>query len=254
MKKQMIRYLATAICVLAAGICYSCSGRTNQVDLDSRISEADLRTERTDEEAGVQSGLISAETAAREESGEEPSDASSENSLPCQTESVRFYVHICGEVNNPGVYEMEPGSRIFQAVEMAGGLTEEAADQCLNMAQEIGDGMKITVPSREQLGQTGEAGAKEGTAGVPGEWIEFPGGSGKGSGGAAEGAGEEKKVNLNTASKEELMALRGIGEARAEDIIRYREEFGPFRTIEEIMNISGIKEAAFRKIKDSITV
>lgn len=253
MKKKKIRYLLTVICMLAAGICYSC-GRTGKADPESQILTVELDDSEAAEGTKGQNGLISAESEAGTESAAEEEERVPEESPSRQTESVRFYVHICGEVNNPGVYEMEPGSRIFQAVEMAGGLTEEAADQCLNMAQEIGDGMKITVPSREQLGQTGEAGAKEGTAGVPGEWIEFPGGSGKGSGGAAEGAGEEKKVNLNTASKEELMALRGIGEARAEDIIRYREEFGPFRTIEEIMNISGIKEAAFRKIKDSITV
>ena len=69
-----------------------------------------------------------------------------------------------------------------------------------------------------------------------------------------EGAAGQQKINLNTAGKEELMTLRGIGEAKAEAILRYREEQGPFESIEEIMNISGIKEAAFQKIKDDITV
>lgn len=203
MKKQRIKYLLTVICMLAAGICYSCSERTNQTDLDGQASVMDLRDERTSKEEGVQSGLISA-----------------------QTESVRFYVHICGEVEHPGVYEMEPGSRIFQAVELAGGFTAEAATDALNLAQETADGMKITVPSRTEMQMAQAPGADDGA----------------------------HKINLNTATKEELMTLRGIGEARAADIIRYREEHGPFQAIEEIMNISGIKESAFLKIKDDITV
>jgi len=69
-----------------------------------------------------------------------------------------------------------------------------------------------------------------------------------------QGHSQEAKVNLNTAGKEQLMTLTGIGESRAEDIIRYRQEHGPFERIEDIMNVSGIKEGAFQKIKDSITV
>ena len=211
---------------------------------------------------------------AGEESGKEPGR---------QGESVRFYVHICGQVRNPGVYEMEPGSRLFQAVELAGGFTEAAAGDYLNMALEVGDGMKITVPSLYEvavLGQSPGSAAGSGDDRVPGStagggngqvsgdaagnrepWIEMPGAwsgetgaEGGGRPGGGEGTSSSGKVNLNTATKEELMTLRGIGEARAEDIIRYREEQGGFGAIEEIMNVSGIKEAAFRKIKDSITV
>ena len=162
---------------------------------------------------------------------------------------------------------MEPGSRIFQAVEAAGGFTAQAAADYLNMAQETADGMKITVPSREETeglkvlepgaGASGESEKKgqvtgSGEGGRQGSpWIEMP-----------EGTGQEllsrteppRKINLNTATKEELMTLKGIGEAKAADIIRYREEQGPFQTVEEVMNISGIKEAAFEKIKNDITV
>ena len=109
----------------------------------------------------------------------------------------------------------------------------EAAADYLNMAQETADGMKITVPSKEE-------------AKAEGLWVQVPE--------SPEGAAGQQKINLNTAGKEELMTLRGIGEAKAEAILRYREEQGPFESIEEIMNISGIKEAAFQKIKDDITV
>ena len=244
MKKLTIKYLLTVICMLAAGICYSCSKETNQVDLDGRVLVMDLQAEQVSQEAGVQNGLISAKTEAGEDSPDEPETGSGEEPLPWQTESVRFYVHICGEVVNPGVYEMEPGSRIFQVVEAAGGFTAQAASDYLNMAQETADGMKITVPSGEEI-ESLEA-LEPGSLG-----IEIPGGR---EPGILDQPGASQKINLNTATKEELMTLKGIGEAKAADIIRYREEQGPFRTIEEVMNISGIKEAAFGKIKDDITV
>lgn len=142
------------------------------------------------------------------------------------------YVHICGEVAAPGVYELEEGSRIFQAVAVAGGFTENAAADSLNMAEPVKDGMKIQVPNQEEAQKLLNEGA------------DF-------SGSLQEG---RRKVNLNTAKKDELMTLRGVGEAKADDIIRYRESHGGFQKIEDIMKISGIKEAAFQKIKDDITV
>lgn len=200
MKKQVIKFLAVIICMLAAGICYSCDNTVTGLTGDGQ--KVVLETESAPE----------AETK------------------PAETPAC-YYVHICGEVNAPGVYEMEAGSRIFQAVEMAGGFTDTAAAEYLNMAQEVTDGMKLLVPSVEDV----ESGQLSGLD----ELLPASG---------------EQKVNLNTATKEQLMTLRGIGESRAEDIIRYREETGPFRTIEEIMEISGIKDAAFQKIKEDITV
>ena len=142
------------------------------------------------------------------------------------------YVHICGEVASPGVYELEERSRIFQAVAVAGGFTENAAADSLNMAEPVKDGMKIQVPDKEEARVLLDQALSSGT-------------------GSSEG---RRKVNLNTADKSQLMTLRGVGEAKADDIIRYRESHGGFQKIEDIMKISGIKEAAFQKIKDDITV
>ena len=142
------------------------------------------------------------------------------------TEPIKIYVHICGEVNNPGVYELAEGSRIFEAVEAAGGFTEEAAQASLNLAQVISDEEQIVILTQDQAAEKARQ-EREQAAGI---------------------------VNLNTASKEQLMTLTGIGESRAEDILRYRQESGGFQTIEEIMNVPGIKESAYLKIKDSITV
>lgn len=143
-----------------------------------------------------------------------------------QTESIMIYVHICGEVNQPGVYELPEGSRIFEAVEAAGGFTEEAAQASLNLAQVISDEEQIVILTKEEAESKARM-EREQQAGI---------------------------VNLNTASKEQLMTLPGIGESRAEDIIRYRKESGGFQSVEEIMNVPGIKESAYLKIKDSITV
>lgn len=202
MKKQIVKMLLVGICMLAAGICYSCK-RERPVNAGDT---QEVRLETVEE-------MIP------------------ETDAPVTEPPVSYYVHICGEIIKPGVYEMEPGSRIYQVVEEAGGFTPEAATEYLNMAQTIQDGMKIQVPAVGELEDHQLNGPEE---------------SGE--------AGQPSKVNINTASKEQLMTLRGVGEARAEDILRYREEQGPFETIEEIMEISGIKDAAFEKIKEYITV
>ena len=146
-----------------------------------------------------------------------------------------FVVHVCGEVANPGIYELPAGSRIYEAVKAAGGFTENAAEESVNLASPIEDGVQIRIYSKDEA-ETLAAGA------APFDGFE------------ASGEGKEPVVNLNTATKEELMTLSGIGESRAEDIIRYREENGGFQNIEDIMKVSGIKDAAFQKIKDRITV
>nr|WP_242827380.1 helix-hairpin-helix domain-containing protein [Enterocloster clostridioformis] len=150
----------------------------------------------------------------------------------------------------PGVYGLPAGSRVYEAIEAAGGFSEAAVPDYLNLAQVLEDGMKIQVPDREQAEEWKARGLTQSgiSAGAVSAGVQTPGGTGTGEGGA------KAMVNLNTASKEELMTLRGIGESRAEDIIHYREAFGGFRSIEDIMNVSGIKNAAFEKIKDSITV
>ena len=146
-----------------------------------------------------------------------------------------FVVHVCGEVVNPGIYELPAGSRIYEAVKAAGGFTENAEEESVNLASPIEDGVQIRIYSKEEA-ETLAAGA------APFDGFE------------ASGEGKEPVVNLNTATKEELMTLSGIGESRAEDIIRYREENGGFQNIEDIMKVPGIKDAAFQKIKDRITV
>lgn len=140
-----------------------------------------------------------------------------------------IYVYVCGHVENAGVYTFAEGSRRFMAVDAAGGVTKDGTTEFLELAGVLSDGERIYVPSIEEV-----------------EEQEF----------LAAGTGGVKNslVNINKASKEQLMSLPGIGESRAEQIIQYRETNGPFQDIGDIMKISGIKEAAFAKIKEYICV
>lgn len=161
------------------------------------------------------------ETDAVQESGEED-----------PAEDAVCVVHICGAVQNPGVYTLESGKRIYQAIEAAGGFTGDAGEDYLNQADPISDGMKIYVPTLEEI---------EGT-----RWQEI----------ADQTVSDEGKglVNINTADEELLCTLSGVGSSRAKSIIEYREKHGAYQKIEDIMNVEGIKDGLFQKIKDSITV
>ena len=157
-----------------------------------------------------------------------------------ETEAL-IYVHVCGQVKQPGVYPLKEGSRLYNAIDMAGGVTEEGVSDALNLAAVLEDGMRIMVPDREQAQKWTEAGVDP--ADSPGVIVK-----------GTSVTGTVGKVNLNRASVQELMTLTGIGQSRAEAIVRYREEIGSFQTIEDVMKVSGIKENAFNKIKDNITV
>lgn len=138
------------------------------------------------------------------------------------TEQGNLYVYVCGCVNAPGVYEAAQGTRVYQVLEMAGGFTDVADTAYLNMAEVIVDGQKLYIP------EVGEESSIQ--------------------------QNESSLVNINKADKAQLMTLPGIGESKAMDIINYRNSSGGFKSIEDIKNVSGIKDAAFNKIKDLITV
>lgn len=150
-------------------------------------------------------------------------------------------VYVCGAVNCPGVYELSASARVYQAVEAAGGFRDDADQEWVNQAQFLQDGGKIRIYTRLETDQMRQEGLEEGSVLPEGQDAQ------------TEQAGESP-VNLNTATREELMTLPGIGEAKADAVIAYREENGGFSSPEEIMNISGIKEAVFSQIKDRITV
>lgn len=144
--------------------------------------------------------------------------------------SVMLFVHVCGAVVNPGVYQLEPGSRLYEAVERAGGLTEDADGTCLNMARELSDGEQVLILTKEEMAAMPHVPTDSQRTQTPG------------------------LVNINTATLAELTTVSGIGESRAQAIIAYREVNGAFQCIEDIKQVDGIKDGLFSKIKDQITV
>lgn len=157
---------------------------------------------------------------------------------------IEIAVHICGAVNQPGVYIFQRKSRIYEGIQKAGGFTGEAAKDYLNLALPLEDGMKIEVPTEEMLKNRNENTIEEAVG------ISYGGGEKK----ASMENENDGKVNLNTADATLLCTLPGIGESKAKSIIAYREEHGAFQKTEDIMKIPGIKEAAYEKIKDLVKV
>lgn len=150
-----------------------------------------------------------------------------------ETEAPSYvYADICGAVKSPGVYRLQEGARVYELVNLAGGLTEDADRISLNQAVPVTDGMKVRVYT---LAEAQEMTPAEDTAAA----AEDP---------------ASQKININRADSAQLTQLSGIGESRAADIIAYRTEHGDFQKIEDIMNVAGIKEATFEKIKDRIVV
>lgn len=167
--------------------------------------------------------VLEEEETRQEETTREPTESTQE--------SKSIYVHICGAVKEPGVYELSAGDRADAAVKAAGGFLKDADEKAINLAEILSDGMQIYVPAMDE------------DYGVAGSSLQ-----------GAKSAGNFGLINLNSASMEELMTLSGIGESKALAIIQYREENGRFASIEEIKNVKGIGDGIFEQIKESITI
>ena len=212
--------------------------------------EAEPNAGNTDQNREVESNAgdtdqnRKAEPSAGSTDRTELSDASSE-------EAKTLVVHICGAVSAPGVYELPAGSRIIDAVEAGGGFLPEAEEACCNLAEEIVDGCQIYIMTKAESCADGQTEKKAGIQTSPDSDMQTTDRNARSNSAPAL---ENGLVNLNTADVAALMTLPGIGESRAKAIISYREQHGAFAKIEDIMKISGIKQAAFSKIKDKITV
>lgn len=151
------------------------------------------------------------------------SDLKDTTEIVSATETATFlYVYVCGYVEQPGVYPLKPGARICDALELAGGVTSDGKPEALDQAQHVEDGQTIYVPGRYEDVENADV--------------------------------DDGLVDINKADKSMLMTLPGIGESKAELILQYREEHGDFEAVEDLMNIPGIKEGVYNKIKDSIKV
>ena len=182
---------------------------------------------RTQEESSL---LETQEKEPETADGAETKDGQEEN--PEQTEESLpewIYVEVCGAVENPGVYRIEAGSRVFQVLEQAGGCTEDASLETVNQADLLTDGQKIRIYTMEEAGQMEKELQEEDSL-------------------------LDGRVDINRAGKEELMTLTGIGETRAQAILAYRETNGNFSSVEELMQVEGIKEKTYEKLKDQIRI
>ena len=156
------------------------------------------------------------------------SDAMDTEDVVASEDTITVYV--CGAVVQEGVYELPAGSRISDALLMAGGYDENALHGYVNLAERLEDGERIYFPDYQELEELGI---------VPISSTE---------------SSESGLVNINTADAETLKTLPGIGDAKAADIIAYREEHGAFSSIEDIKNVSGIGESIYNRISSGITV
>ncbi len=210
-----------------------------------------ITAEMTEQEAWTDENTFPTEGGAPSGQGKEET-VTSEN-----VTAASIYVHVCGQVVTPGVYSLPEGSRVWDVVEAAGGFLPEAASQAVNLAMMVADGSKVTIPDETEAEESGF------------RWYETDGGKALTIGGAAVGGsndlGQEAdtgnrgsvadgRVDINRADVAALMTIPGIGQTRAEAIVAYRETRGSFGSIEEIMQVTGIKDGLFAKIREYITV
>lgn len=163
-----------------------------------------------------------------------------ENLLEINNQYQKIYVHIAGEIKYPGVYEMENGDRVFQLVEKAGGVTENADISSINLSKKLIDGEKIVIFSKK--------------VSIDSENASIVSNQSNNSTSKGSSNTTSNLININTASQKELEELPGIGPTLAQRIIDYREKNGYFQTIEDIKKVSGIGDKKFEAIKDLITI
>ena len=178
------------------------------------VKETNLQTEVS---------AVSKDSSSEKEVKKEEKEESPEQDL--------ITVDVKGAVKSPGIYDLPVGSRVHDAVQKAGGLTDEADSKSLNLAQKISDEALVYVPTKGE-----EAASQQATSGT------------------SPSTRKDKKVNLNKASLEELKQVKGLGGKRAQDIIDHREANGKFKSVDELKKVSGIGAKTIEKLKDYVTV
>lgn len=215
-------------------------------------SKKDTDEKKADTEDRQNDGGNSAEFRKKqaESDGSDAGNGTEINSTG-ETQPEMIYVDVCGAVANPGVFQLAAGSRVFQAIEAAGGYLPEAVQNCVNRAGVLTDGQQLYILTQEEMERQGLDPAE--MSGASDGQMNGSAGTGQNTGMTAQ-VQQDNRININTADEAQLTTLTGIGATRAQAIIAYREENGPFAAIEDIMNVQGIKEGTFAKIKDEIVV
>lgn len=239
MHRGMFNKMVMTAIVFAVALLFLLTGCAGGTEGEELVCLTDEDAEKVPQEEFPEGQEI-----LKAQEAEDTKAANGEEDTEDKSDTGVVYVHVCGEVANPGVYPLSAGSRLYEAIQAAGGILENGAGDQINQAAQAEDGQQIYVPSRE-----------EAALGVYGGVYEVRQGESDSGNVMKRGqAADDGRINLNTASKEQLMTLSGIGEAKAASIIAYREEHGGFQRIEELMEVEGIKEGVFNKVKDQIGV
>jgi len=228
-RRQIVAYVAVAAVVAAVGVRYVVAPRVAGPSGGEPLVLSSVAPGAQSPGAGAAAGPASAA------GGPSASASALADAL----------VYVCGAVRSPGVVRVPQGARVADALALAGGATGKAELAAVNLAARIADGQQILVPEKAAAVGGEASGAGRGVTAVAGA-----AGAGSTGAGAAPGA----PVNINTASLEELDTLQGVGPSTAQKIIDYRTANGPFASIDDIKNVSGIGDARFAALKDSITV
>ena len=232
-----VRNVTFLILLLIAGSCAGC-GRPEREAFTQTVYGSD------GSERHLTGGSERSSVNGGEETGKESGSGAQEGMSGAQTlknmadpASAKICVFVCGAVNKEGVYFLNEGARVIDAVTAAGGYREDADRTYVNQAEYVYDAERVSIPTIDEA-------------------REFREETHKAQGGRERSAGrsEDGRININTASKAELMEIPGIGESKADRIIAYRENHGRFGSIEEITNVSGIGSAIYEGMKDYITV
>lgn len=236
------------------------SGQKSKKDIDEKKADTEDRQNDGGNSAEfrkkqAESDGSDAGNGTGSDSGKHTSDADIDDGSGAvsdkEMQQAMIYVDVCGAVANPGVFQLAAGSRVFQAIEAAGGYLPEAALTCVNRAGVLTDGQQLYILTQEEMERQGLDPAE--MAGASDGQMNGSAGTGQNTGMTAQ-VQQDNRININTADEAQLTTLTGIGATRAQAIIAYREENGPFAAIEDIMNVQGIKEGTFAKIKDEIVV
>jgi competence protein ComEA len=237
------------------------SSGENGGDPEGNDGDAGSRSQDPETETGLQGSGSDQGSDSTGTPGEAPADGINGR------EPEQIYVFVCGAVVQEGVYELPAGSRVYQAVEAAGGYASDADTSYINQADPVTDAQKLEIPTVEEAKKLRE----EAALAAENRQAETDAESGSGPDGAAagyanygagqvnNGAGQAddaaaRLININTADEAALQTLPGIGAAKAASIVRYREANGGFSSIEEIKKVSGIGDITYENIKGCITV
>lgn len=248
--------IAVAVCLVAAWAWLALTKPGGDESQSKLVEERGSTASR-----GVGRGKAS-DSAKGIETGKKPSQESrgggesGGGSTGGSTGPSSIVVYVSGAVKTPGVYTLAPGSRVDDAVRAAGGLSERAESAGTNLAAQLSDGEHVHVAAAGESAPSGALGPSSGSESAGGEKGSGAKSSGKGAGKKAapgQKAGAAK-VNVNTAGAEELQTLPGVGPATAKAIVAWREENGRFRSVDDLLDVSGIGKATLAKFRDRVSV